>query len=615
MANVFATRTGVWSATATWNTSALPATIDDVYSNNFTVYVNNSFQVRTVTNLSAVGIAPGGRFIFNDGVSLSANVIGSGTNQVACVQFLSAFPASSTLVGNLCAVNTSIAGPRALLHNGSGTLTVYGNGLGRIKGTGNPADGYIQHDGTGVLNLFGNYIAGIDNSVDNRGIWLGSSGTINLVGNLSGGVGGEGLYINSTGTINITGNVLQGVGGVGANVNGIIMVGSTGFANIYGNVIGLNGGTAITTGSNTAATITIRGNVLGNTGLGVSNGARGTLTVYGYVSGGRGGSGANNRFGIRNEGVLYLSGDAYGESVNNDCYGIYNVSTGTLFMTGNVYGGSAGGRPYGLMHNSRNPVILYGNVYGGTGSNCHGFGIGQANPGQTVTGSPSAVIYGNVFGGIGSGAFGVTVGGGFNPAVDTNNTLVIFGNAIAGSGAGSFGASNNGTCYMEVNGLAIGNGWGLGSTGIGGAAPGIFGSQTGTTIIRGLSCGPRGQWPTAGVVRIQPQSTSTATFETSAFQDITLITSLSDGVVPPVSSVRLGTVYNLGDYRGTCAIPSVSSVLQGVAVDNSIGIAALQPQTIWNYSVLSATDVDSLGGRLKEVATVQSVGQQLTALN
>ena len=492
MANVFATRTGVWSATATWNTSALPATIDDVFSNNFTVYVDNSFQVRTVTNLSAVNITAGGFFVLNNTVTLSANVIGGGTNAVACVQFLSAAPATATLVGSLCAVNTTIQSPRALIHNGTGTLTVIGNGLGRIKGTGNPADGYIQNQSTGTLNLFGNYIAGLNVIVDNRGIWNASFGTINLVGSLSGGVGGEGLYNASTGTVNITGNVFGGVGGSGGTV--------TGASNI------------------SSGTINVLGNLVGTNSLGGNNNSTGTFNVTGNCIGGT----ATNSHGA-----------------NNSNFGTFNIR---------------------------------GLVVGGSGSTAYG-----------IINSSSGVVN-------------------------------IVGNAIAGTGTTAYGAINNATGYLEVNGLAIGNAFGLGSAGIN-STPGIFGSQTGTTIIRGLSCGARGQWPTAGVIRIQPQSTSTASFETSAFQDVVLFTSLSTNIVPLVSSVRLGTVYNLGDYRGTCAIPSISSVLQGVAIDNSVGIAALQPQTIWNYSVLSATDVNSLGGRLKEVATVQSVGQQLTALN
>ena len=301
MANVFATRTGVWSATATWNTSALPATVDDVYSNNFTVYVDNSFQVRTVTNLSAVGITAGGFFVLNNAVTLSANVIGGGTNGVACVQFLSAAPATATLVGNLCAINTTISGPRALIHNGSGTMTVYGNGLGRIKGTGNPADGYIQNNSTGTLNLFGNYIPCANNFVDNRGIWNQTSGIINIVGNLSGGpIGtGECLYNNGTGVVNITGNIIAtasssvianvGAGGI-VNIIGNInastsnAIANSSIINISGNIVG--GSSTNSTGiANQATTslLNITGNVIGGTGtngFGISNSSFGWWSAY-----------------------------------------------------------------------------------------------------------------------------------------------------------------------------------------------------------------------------------------------------------------------------------------------------------------------------------------------
>jgi len=186
-------------------------------------------------------------------------------------------------------------------------------------------------------------------------------------------------------------------------------------------------------------------------------------------------------------------------------------------------------------------------------------------------------------------------------------------------GGSAFGVVNAPSGFVYVQGSAVGNGFGLNSTaaGISQAVQGVVGSQTAITIVGGLSCGSRGLWPTTGNVFVRPTATSTCSFFTSALSagpNIALFTSLSANIVPPVSSVRLGTVYNLGDNRGTCAVPSVSSVLQGVAVDNSIGIAALQPQTVWSVQT-SAVDTNSLGGRLKETATVQSVGQLLTAFN
>lgn len=569
MPNVFATRNGNWSDTTVWNTLALPTTVDDVWSNNFIVYVDGNYRVISVRNKATTGINAGGGFILNNGVSLSANVEGSGATggSNACVRFLSAAPSFATIVGNISSNNTAIAAPVAVFHNGTGALNIIGNGLGAINNGADASNGYIDNSSTGTINIRGNILGG---STPIFGIDNNSTGTINITGNLLAGTSFPGLFIS-----------------VGGNVN------------IIGNLIGQNGVRALNNSGTTTTNIFISGNVLASAGQGLINNSRGTLTVYGLVSGAISTTGGNTRLGIDNSGTLYLIGNSYGGSFANDLYGILNTSTGNLYMTGDSFGsnGASGDRPYGILHNSTGEVIIYGNMYGGLRSSGHGIGL---NSGATAT------IYGSTFGGTGATSFGALV--------DANSNLTIFGDVIAGTGTNSYGAINNATGYLEVNGIAVGNGFGLGSAGIN-SAPGIFGSQTGTTIIRGLSCGPRGQWPTAGNVFIIPQRTSTATLETSAFQDVTLFTALSTNIVPPVSSVRQGTVYNLGDYTGTCIIPSVSSVLQGVSVDNSVGIAALQPQTIWNYSTLSATDVDSLGGRLKEVATAQSVGQQLIALN
>jgi len=486
MANVFATKSGNWSDTTVWNTLALPATVDDVFANNFTVTININAQVLSIRTTAAAPAVAGGAFNINSNISLSANIVTGSTN---CLTFASVAPNSCTLVGNV-----------------SGSLTT--------------AERYgFVNNSTGTINVFGNVKGGSASGA--RGILNNSSGIVNIVGNVEAfsGVTSYGVLNNSTGTVNVTGTVIAGPIGAGTEPHGM------------------------------------------------HNQSTGTINVLGQVLGGS----SSNGTGIR------------------------NASTGVVNVTGSVTGGS-GFQASGLRADSSGFFTVFGDVAGGSG----GLGISNAGNNQTI-------IYGNVTGGSGTNAHGI---------INTTSYIVlIYGNVRGGAGSTAYGAFNNATGYMEVQGLAVGNGWGLGSSGIGGAAPGVLGSQTGTTIIRGLSCGARGQWPTAGNVFIIPQNTSTASFETSAFQDVTLITSLSDGVVPPVSSVRLGTIYNLGDYRGTCAMPSVSSVLQGVAVDNSVGIAALQPQTIWNYSVLSATDVDSLGGRLKEVATVQSVGQQLTAVN
>jgi hypothetical protein len=432
--------------------------------------------------------------------------------------------------------------------------------------TGSTTTGFIyalDNNRSGTVNLYGNASGGTQNpsyGIGNLGI-----GIINVYGIISGSSGavGRGCINNSSGTVNVIGRVLGT--GLGSQGQHGVVNNSTGAVNVTGSVVG----------------------GFGNNVWGIDNFATGTVTVVGTVSGGSG----STAYGIINNssGNITTTGSVSG-GTGATAVGIINNSSGIVNIIGNVGGGS-------VLNNSTGFTFITGNCFGGASTNSHA--VQNASVGAVT-------VIGNAFGGSGQTAYGVY-----------NNSLgrfIVSGNAVAGTGTTAYGAFNNSTGFMYVQGTAIGNGWGLGSSGIGGAAPGIFGSQTGTTIVQSLCCGARGQWPTAGNVFILPQQNSTMTFETSAFQDVTLFTSFSANITPPVSSVRLGTKYNLNDYTGTCVIPSVSSVLQGVAVDNSIGIAALQPQTVWSVQT-SAIDTNSLGGRLKESATVQSFGQLLTAFN
>jgi hypothetical protein len=519
MANIRAIANGNWSNNAIWSPTP-PTTVDDVYSNNFTVYVDNSFLVTSVRNTTAVGITGGGFFVLNNGVSLSANVEGGGANQVAAVQFLSAAPATATLVGNLSAVSFTLSGPRAFLHNGTGTANIYGDGLGRIKGSGNPSDGYIQNNSLGTLNLFGNYGAGTNVlQVDNIGIWNNSTGTINIVGNLSGGTGGQGAYNNSLGTISVTGNVFGGIGGTGGTVTGITNV---------------NLGTV---------------NVMGN--------------VFSTANGGAGAT--NNSFGILN-------------------------------ITGDVF---SRGTAVGAVNNSVGVMTIVGNVSGGSGTN----GFGASNTSFGILN-----VVGNVVGGVGTSSHGVHNSSG--------GSVSISGIAIGGIGATAYGLNNAATGYAYTRAVS-GNAFGLNnSTGININA-GAANSQNGSLYVEEFYFGIRGATPIVGPVYIVPKSNNTLVGVVTALgSSISFYNSLSvNNLVPPTSSVRSGVIYDVGNKTGTMTVPSLSSVSLGVLVDNTSGIAALTPNTIWDYSRLSATDVNSIGGRLREAITTQALGQQIASFN
>ena len=672
MANVYAVKSGNWSDTTLWNTSSLPAVIDDVYSNNFTVYVDISPQVSSVRNLSATSITRDGSFILNDGISLSANVIGGGSEGIFCVRFLSASPSFANITGNV-STSGSLVNVRqsfALELSGTGTLTVYGSAIGgnnNGSGTG-VSDGYIQVNAPGILNIFGSVQGSLNGNVY-YGINNKSSGTVNIVGNVIGRSvtqSGVSLHIvrnQSTGTINISGNIQAGIDntnigvfndGPGTiNVRGNIRAGngpantgldgarnnSNGTMNIIGDVYGTASGHAGVRNQLSTGTVNITGTCFGgdigsgvglfiNNGIAtvvggalggsitqaygiVNSGASSTVTVIGNLSGGAG----INANGLREQttsGACYIIGNTYGGQ-GTSTPGIANSSTGTIYLTGNCYGygyipnnfnfavNGTGG--YGIHNSGGGSVVVYGNVYS---SNFRGDAWGIYNQ---VNGN--VTVFGNAYGGssLNTGADGIR-----NISTSTG-TIILSGTAYGGSGATAYGVNNLSTTAIVRIKRAAGNDWGLGYTTALGANPGVFGSQTGSTFVEELELGPRGQWPTAGVIFFTPNTKATSQFETDTFQNYTLIQSNSaDNLLPPVSSVRQGEVYNLGSSTGTCIIPPVSSVAAGALVDNLTGTAVLTPQTTWNYPT-TASDVNSMGGRLRNALNSSTAENLIKSFN
>ena len=83
---------------------------------------------------------------------------------------------------------------------------------------------------------------------------------------------------------------------------------------------------------------------------------------------------------------------------------------------------------------------------------------------------------------------------------------------------------------------------------------------------------------------------------------------------PSANNVRFGTVYANGSQTGTLKMPTAASVAYGIPVDNTVGSAVLNAEDIWKVPLTSITTTGSIGKRLKNAATVQSTGDQITAL-
>jgi hypothetical protein len=298
--------------------------------------------------------------------------------------------------------------------------------------------------------------------------------------------------------------------------------------------------------------------------------------------------------------VLNIIGNVIGSPLagSGHCGAQCDVGPATINVTGNVIGSSVNSSNFGIR-----------NVVTGTVINIIGNVIGNVAEGLN-TNSPCVIsVSGNVIGGTSLNVFGIRTTG-------TPPTITVVGTVSGGTGSGASGISNESTGFVYAT-KAAGNGFGLGSVGIGGAAVGLANSQNGRAYVEQVEFGPRGATPISGPVYILPSNRNTLVGYTTALGNtVTFYNSLSvNGLLPPASSVRLGTVYNVGNSVGTMAVPSASAVEFGVPVDNTVGVAALTPQTVWGYSRLSATDVGSIGDRLRNAATTQSVGSQIASFN
>jgi hypothetical protein len=378
--------------------------------------------------------------------------------------------------------------------------------------------------------------------------------------------------------------------------NGVIIIGDV----VTGS---LTNAAAILFSLGSPNSFTLIGSITGGSGAavpGVANNSTGTINITGNSTAGT----FTNCHGIANNGsgVVNLFGDAYGGSSGN-IGGVANTATaGICNIIGNVYSGTQGSGSSGILNTNQSTtgtINLTGNVY----STLTTAAVNGSNSASTIN------IYGSVFGGSVANVYGVVNN-------SATGSVLISGSAVGGTGSAAYGAVNASTGILRVK-RAVGNDWGLGYTTALGASPGVFSSLSGSrTFVEELECGPRGQWPTGGVIFFTPNPKATALFKTDTFQNYTLIQSNSaDNLLPPVSSVRQNEIYNLGMDTGTCVIPPASSVSFGASVDNTTGTATLISTNVWNISSQEITDSQSLGGRLKNTLTANAAEKLVNSFN
>jgi hypothetical protein len=314
MAFVRAVKDGNWSDTTVWHTGALPENGDTVYSNNFTVTIDQDVLIGDTNNynVNAGSFVAGQWYQVVEIGTTNFSSIG-GSNTVGSI-FLATGAGTGTGIAKTIATLTNAsntaasatAGGQFLVTNGSLNIDAFLRSSSSVS--------LLVQSSNSNLQLKGN-IYTLSN-VLGHGISYGSSGTLSVIGELRSGTAN-----GSLGTI-----ILDSTGSGTVNVIG----------DVYG---GFNGSSGIILFSGSSATLNVTGNVYGNFNYGYGirsfGGSSSTINVIGDVFGGSAGGSAGDGIRLDHSGTVNIVGNV---SAGLTARGILiNTSGITLFVIGNVY--------------------------------------------------------------------------------------------------------------------------------------------------------------------------------------------------------------------------------------------------------------------------------------
>jgi hypothetical protein len=216
---------GDWSNALIWNGGTLPTSADDVYSNGFTVTIDQDVTVLSIRNTAQSPAVAGGGYILLDTYTLNAALFAGAVNLLTYSGSTSANINGNILIGtanNVIDFNSS-----------AGTLNIVGD----IQNNGTFGFGLLVRN-TGTVNVVGDVYS---NTARNRQIRIQANATINITGDISSttGVSADEIIINitSVSTLNIVGN-LNYLSNNAATAYGIRITAADSVVNITGNVIG-----------------------------------------------------------------------------------------------------------------------------------------------------------------------------------------------------------------------------------------------------------------------------------------------------------------------------------------------------------------------------------------
>jgi hypothetical protein len=308
---------------------------------------------------------------------------------------------------------------------------------------------------------------------------------------------------------------------------------------------------------------------------------------------------------------LTIVGDVYGGQIltTGQSSLIYENDTQN-YIFGNIYGGK--GRGYGVYVRGNSTLNVVGNVLGGTSqatSGAHGINFAGSSKGN---------IIGNVYGRFDRGA-----------AVSMGSTSVvnITGSVISETLAKSIeqsSALSNLTITGDVTDILVSSGTlnVLGNV-YARANDGQYGinsslSNNVVSITGNIINAPNGRQAIyAPRYQVFPSASATYTRQAVNGYDsyVDYWTSNATFTYPASSDVVLSTVFSNNTLSGSMALPPTSAVALGASVGTTSGTASITLEGLLNQSVATLNTSNSIGARLKNVATTQALSAVANSLD
>lgn len=590
MAVRYATKTGNWSDTTLWDNGALPVAGDDVYSNGFTVTIDQNVSgLSSIRNTASPVIVPGiatpvmtstnapsgiafasvnNSFTLFD-QNLGTTWQGSGTSGIVGYQF----PSVKTIRRYAFRTQSSSI-PTSWTFQGSNDGTTYTtlDTQTGVTALANTWYNYSIPNTTPYLYYRLNITA-----VNAANPWLSELQMTESTGTVFGGIAG--------GSFLLGGGVTADVGDVVCNTSPAVLT--------YSNA-----------GTSTLITKSLCG--LSTSGTGTLN-LNTTGTVYANVSGGNFYQYAMN---INSRVIANIYGNV-GNGASSSSYAvIINNANAVINITGSMSGNIGANYTGGCIQISSGTLNIIGDIAGGSyySTTSHGYGVyitGTSN--LTVTGTLSTPSNANAIY-VNGGSPTINISGSLTPtsvpviALNSASTVTITAPLTAGS-TQILNSSVGGTLNIT------------GSITASSTSPAIVSSNgTATNIFTGPFISNNNVMP---VVCAKMFVTNNPTYWRFQSDARTMYTADYNPDYPSTLNVRSGTTYGSG-MTGTMIVPPASSVTSGVPVGNTVGtsantVTAVQ-DAVWGKLTSTMTTSGSIGERVKNALTQDTLGNLLTNL-